>query len=68
MWLRIRQSLNKCYRQAKELGYLLEYETIQGRTKEVERLVLNPEKFEQIRKAEKEREKLTFQASPMASK
>lgn len=58
MWLRMRQSFNKCYRQAKELGYLLEYETIQGQTKELERLVLNPDKYEEIRRLEKEREKL----------
>lgn len=58
MWLRMRQSFNKCYRQAKELGYLLEYETTQGQTKELERLVLNPEKFDEVRRVEKEREKL----------
>jgi len=58
MWLRMRQSFNKCYKQAKELGYLLEYETIQGQTKELERLVLNPDKFDEVRRIEKEREKL----------
>jgi hypothetical protein len=36
----------------------LSYSTIQGQTKELERLELNPEKFERIRKIEEERERL----------
>jgi hypothetical protein len=55
---RIRQILTKGYKIARELGYLLSYSTIQGQTKELERLELNPEKFERIKKIEEEREKL----------
>lgn len=51
---RIRQIVNKAYRIAKELGYLKSYETIQGKTKELERLELNPEKFEWAKSVEKE--------------
>ncbi len=47
---RIRQILNKCYKIAKELGYLLEYKTIQGQTMELEGLTLNPEKFARPKK------------------
>jgi hypothetical protein len=55
---RIKQILNKCYRVAKELGYLLSYETVQGQTKDLERLELNPEKFSRVREIEEERERL----------
>lgn len=55
---RIRQILNKCYRVAKDLGYLLSYETVQGKTKDLERLELNPVKFIRVRKTEKEIERL----------
>lgn len=44
-WRQIRGSLSKCYEIAKRLGYLQSYETVQGKTRELERLVLNPEKF-----------------------
>lgn len=55
---RIKQIINKCYRVAKDLGYLLSYSTIQGQTKELERLELNPEKFSRVREIEEERERL----------
>jgi len=46
---RIKQILNKCYKVTKKLGYLFEHETIQGQTMELEKLVLNPEKFPKIK-------------------
>lgn len=52
---RIRQIINKCYQAAKDLGYLLSYETVRGQTKDLERLELNPEKFTRVRKIEEER-------------
>jgi len=55
---RIKQILGKGYKIARELGYLKSYSTIQGQTKELERLELNPEKFERIKKIEEERERL----------
>jgi hypothetical protein len=55
---RVRQILNKSYRVAKELGYLLSHSTIQGQTKELDRLELNPEKFSRVREIEEERERL----------
>lgn len=43
---RIRGTLNKCYQIAKGLGFLLSYETaVPGKTKELDLLELNPEKF-----------------------
>jgi len=44
-WKRIKELLNECYEIARELGYLLDFQTAAGRndTKEVFRL--NPEKF-----------------------
>jgi len=55
---RIRQIINKCYRVAKNLGYLLNYETVRGQTKDLERLELNPEKFSRVREIEEELERL----------
>lgn len=49
---RIRQTLNRCYEIAKQLGYLLDYRTIQGVTQEVEELTLNPEKFRKVKEIE----------------
>jgi len=46
---RIRQILTKGYKIAQELGYLLSYRTVQGQTKDLERLELNPEKFSRAR-------------------
>jgi hypothetical protein len=57
-WDRIRQTVRKVYRTAKELGYLVSFETIQGKTKELERLVLNPEKFSRVREIAAERKRL----------
>jgi hypothetical protein len=54
----IRQIMNNCYKRTKEFGYLLSHETIQGQTKELDRLVLNPEKFRQVRKIDRERKRL----------
>jgi hypothetical protein len=47
MWKNVRGSLNKSYKIAKDLGYLLDYKTVPGKTlpEEVEELTLNPEKF-----------------------
>jgi hypothetical protein len=46
-WKNVRGSLNKSYKIAKDLGYLLDYKTVPGRTvpEEMEELTLNPEKF-----------------------
>lgn len=55
---RIRQIINKAYRIAKELGYLKSYETIQGKTKELEHLELNPEKFEWAKAVERKKEEV----------
>jgi hypothetical protein len=49
---RIRQYVTKGYKIAQELGYLLSYSTVQGQTKELERLELNPEKFSKVRETE----------------
>ena len=46
---RIRDTINKGYKIAQELGYLLSYGTVQGQTMELERLELNPDKFSRIR-------------------
>jgi len=48
---RIRHIITKGYKIAQELGYLLSYETVQGQTKDLERLELNPEKFNRVREA-----------------
>jgi hypothetical protein len=42
---RIRQTLAKSYKTAKDLGYLLGYSTIPGETMDLERLELNPAKY-----------------------
>jgi len=55
---RIRQIIAKCYKVAKDLGYLLSYETVKGQTKDLERLELNPEKFRRVREIAEERERL----------
>ena len=57
-WDRIRQIVRKTCLIAKELGYLISFETIQGKTKELERLVLNPEKFSRVREIAAERKRL----------
>lgn len=51
---RIKQELVKCYKIAKQLGYLLDYETIMGSTIELERLVLNPDKFRRVKEINEE--------------
>ncbi len=55
---RIRKELEKCYDLAKQLGYLLEYETVSGKTKELEKLVLNPDKFRRIKEIDEEIKKI----------
>jgi len=55
---RIRQIITKCYKAAKDLGYLLSYGTVRGQTKDLERLELNPEKFRRAREIAEERERL----------
>lgn len=58
---RIRKELEKCYELAKQLGYLLDYNTITGKTTELERLVLNPEKFRRIKEIDEEIKKIDSQ-------
>jgi len=58
-WKQIRGSLNKCYKTAKDLGYLLDYKTVQGKTKEVEEFTLNPDKFYKMKEIETERARST---------
>lgn len=57
-WNQIRGSLKKCYETAKQLGYLLDYKTIQGVTKELEELTLNPEKFYRVKEMEEKGKKI----------
>lgn len=42
---RIGQILTKSYKIAQDLGYLVSYSTVQGQTKDLERLELNPDKY-----------------------
>lgn len=42
---RVREMLNKTYEALKELGYLLKYETTHGKTKELDVLTMNPQKY-----------------------
>jgi len=42
---RIGQILTKSYKIAQDLGYLVSYSTVQGQTKDLERLELNPNKY-----------------------
>lgn len=59
MWKRIRQTINKCYKTAKDLGYLLSYETVPGKGGNLlERLELNPEKFRRVKAIQEERGRL----------
>lgn len=51
---RIKQTLEKCYKIASQLGYLLDYKTITGQNKEVERLILNPDKFKRVKEIDEE--------------
>lgn len=51
---KIKQELKKCYEIAKQLGYLLEYETIKGSTMELEKLVLNKNKFKRVKEINEE--------------
>lgn len=46
---RIKQNLEKCYSVAKQLGYIISSETISGKTKEYEKLILNPDKFKKVK-------------------
>jgi len=62
-WKQIRGSLDKCYDIAKELGYLISYNTITGKTvKEMERLALNPDKFYRAEEIKETREKMEKEA------
>lgn len=51
-WTQIRGSLDKSYEIAKTLGYLLDYKTVKGTTKDLEELTLNPDKFRETKGAE----------------
>jgi hypothetical protein len=51
-WAQIRGSLDKSYEIAKTLGYLLDYKTVKGTTKDLEELTLNPDKFRENKGAE----------------
>lgn len=55
---RIRQTLEKCYKIASELGYLLNYKTINGSNMEIEQLSLNPDKFKRVKEIDEERKKV----------
>jgi len=55
-WKQVRGSLNKSYKIAKELGYLEDYKTTQGKTGEIELLTLNPDKFYKAEEIKKTRE------------
>lgn len=58
-WKAIRGSLDKSYAIAKELGYLLAYESgVEGKTKEIDRLHLNPDKFRHVQEVEKRRQEI----------
>ena len=58
-WKQIRGSLKKCYETAKGLGYLNGYEIdIPGKTKTLDRLILNPEKFRRMREIDEQRKRL----------
>jgi len=63
-WRTIKKALHKCYKTAKELGYISEYKTIQGVTKELEEFTLNPEKFKRVEEIEREREQIETTISP----
>lgn len=55
---RIRETLDKCYTIASQLGYLLDYKTINGSNLEIERLSLNPDKFKRVKEIDEERKKV----------
>lgn len=58
-WKKLRNSINNCYETAKLLGYLSEYSICQtGSTKEIDVLILNPEKFRKIEEINKRREEI----------
>jgi hypothetical protein len=65
-WKQIRGSLKKCYQTSQSLGYLTAYQMdIADKTKTLDRLTLNPEKFRRMREIEKERKQ--FQAKSTLS-
>lgn len=51
---RVKNELEKCYKIAKQLGYLLDYKTIMGSTMELEQLILNPQKFKRVNEIKEE--------------
>lgn len=55
---RIKQSLEKCYKIASQLGYLINYQTIKGSNMEIEQLSLNPDKFKRVKEIDEERKKV----------
>lgn len=54
---RVKTYLEKCYESAKKLDYLLEYSTVKGTAKDIEKLVLNPEKFKRVKEINEELQK-----------
>lgn len=51
---RVKNELEKCYKIAKQLGYLIDYKTIMGSTMELEQLILNPQKFKRVNEIKEE--------------
>ena len=60
---RIKQTLEKCYKIATQLGYLLDHKTLYGQNKEIERLVLNPDKFKRVKEIDEEIKKIESKAN-----
>ncbi|MFN4150939.1 MAG: hypothetical protein ACK4IX_08335, partial [Candidatus Sericytochromatia bacterium] len=55
---RIKTELNKCYEVAKKLGYLIEYNPTTSSEQNLERLILNPEKFKRVKEVNEEIKKI----------
>ena len=55
---RVKQTLDKCYKIATQLGYLISYETIEGKNKTIERLILNPDKFKRVKEIDEKIKKI----------
>jgi hypothetical protein len=55
---RIKDTLNKCYKNAKELKYLENYKIAQQGNQEMVELYLNPDKFQKIKEIEKRRKQI----------
>lgn len=61
-WKKLRNSITSCYETAKKLGYLKDYKLDQeGKTKVIDMLILNPEKFQKIEEINKRRDEIEEQ-------